>query len=51
VIECRDVFGKKCIERMWGLKDKDIQIWRVTAVHTPAPFTFADASEEEGGTE
>jgi len=30
VIECRDVNGNKRIERMWGLKDKDVQIWRVT---------------------
>jgi len=51
VIECRDICGNKEITRVWGLKDKDVQIWRVTAVHTPAPFTFADASEEEGGAE
>jgi hypothetical protein len=51
VIECRDVHGNKCIERRWGLKDQDVQIWRVTAVHTRAPFTFADASEEEGEAE
>ena len=32
-----------------GLKDKDVQIWRVTAVHTPVPFS--DAPEEESGAE
>jgi hypothetical protein len=53
VIECRDVFGKKCITRMWGLKDKDVQIWRVTGVYvwTPVPFADADAPEEEAGAE
>ena len=49
VIECRDVFGNKCIERMWGLKDKDVQIWRVTSVHIPVPFADAGAPEEEAG--
>jgi hypothetical protein len=47
VIECRDVNGDKRIERMWGLKDKDVQIWRVTGVWTPVPFADADAPEEE----
>lgn len=37
VIEYRDVNGDKHIERTWGLKDKDVQIWRVIGVHTPAP--------------
>jgi hypothetical protein len=51
VIECRDVFGNKCTERRWGLKDKDVQIWRVTGVFTPAPFADADLSEEEDAAE
>jgi hypothetical protein len=32
VIECRDVCGNKDITRIWGLKDKDVQILRVTGV-------------------
>jgi hypothetical protein len=51
VIECRDVFSNKYIERMWGLKDKDVQILRVTGVFTPVMFSDADASEEEGEAE
>jgi hypothetical protein len=23
---------------MWGLKDKDVDIWRVVGVHTPVAF-------------
>jgi hypothetical protein len=34
LIECRDVNGEKCISRMWGLKDKEVQIWRVMVVHS-----------------
>src|SRR5262245_45970437 len=49
VIECRDVHGNKGVTRIWGLKDKDVQIWRVTAVHTPVPFS--DAPEEKAGAE
>jgi hypothetical protein len=37
-IECCDIYGSKFITRMWGLKDKDVQIWRITSVHTPVPF-------------
>ena len=51
VIECRDVFGNKCIERMWGLKDRNVQILRVTAIWIPVPFADADAPEEEAGTD
>jgi hypothetical protein len=51
VIGCRDVFGNKCIERMWGLKDKDVQVWRVTSIYIPVPLADADAPEEEGGAE
>jgi hypothetical protein len=47
VIECWDVHGNKRIERMWGLKDKDVQIWRVTGVQAPVP----DADEEEAEAE
>jgi len=53
VIECRDVFGNKCYERMWGLKDKEVQIWRATGVYryTPVPFADTDALEEEAEAE
>src|SRR5262249_1467699 len=37
VMECQDAKGDIRIERMWGLKDKDVQIWRVMGVLTPAP--------------
>jgi len=47
VIEYRDVLGNKCIDRIWGLKDKDVQIWRVTGVHTPVP----DAPDKEAEAE
>jgi hypothetical protein len=50
VIEYWDC-GNKRITRMWGLKDKNIQIWRVTAVWAPVPFADADAPEEEAGAE
>jgi hypothetical protein len=39
VIECQDVFGKKCNSRMWGLRDKDVRIWGVTGIWTPVPFS------------
>jgi hypothetical protein len=51
VIECRDVFGNKYNEPMWGLKDKDVQVLRVTGVWTPVPFADADAPGEEAGAE
>src|SRR5262245_13622285 len=47
VIECRDANGDKRIERMWGLKDEHVQIWRVTGIWTPVP----DAPEEDTQTE
>ena len=34
--------GQHCTTRMWGVKDKDVQIWRVTGVFTPVPFADAD---------
>jgi hypothetical protein len=40
-IECCDTYGSKFVTRKWGLKNKDLQIWRVTAVHTPIPFSTA----------
>jgi len=49
VIECRDIFGNKCIDRIWGLKDKGVQIWRVTGVWTAV--ASADAPEEEARAE
>jgi hypothetical protein len=51
VIECRDVFGNKINERMWGLKDEHVQILRVTGIWTPVPFADADAPEEEAEAE
>ena len=40
VIQCQDANGDTRIERMWGLKDEHVQIWRVMGVHTPVPFTI-----------
>ena len=40
-IERCDTYGSKFRHSDVGLKDKDIQIWRVTAVHTPIPFSTA----------
>jgi hypothetical protein len=43
----RTYVGTKCISRMWGLKDDDVWIWRVTGVHEPAPFAFDPEEEAE----
>src|SRR5262245_25381501 len=51
VIECQDVYGNKCISRMWGLKDEHVQIWRVTGVFVPRQFADPDPPEEEAETE
>jgi hypothetical protein len=35
VIGCRDVLGNEGVMRIFGLRDEDTQIWRVTGVVTP----------------
>jgi hypothetical protein len=48
VLECRDVNGDKQCMRIWGLKDKEVQIWRVVGIHTPiVRLAVADTPEEE----
>jgi hypothetical protein len=48
VLECRDVNGDKQCMRIWGLKDKEVQIWRVVGIHTPiGRLAVADTHEEE----
>ena len=36
VIGYRDAHGNEGVTRIWGLKDKDTQIWRVVGLVTPA---------------
>jgi len=38
VIRCRNVRGEEGVERIFGLRDKDTQVWRVVGVHVPVPF-------------
>jgi hypothetical protein len=38
IIGYEDVHGNKGTTRIWGLKEKDVDIWRVVGVHTTVPF-------------
>jgi hypothetical protein len=38
VIRWRNVQGEEGISRIFGLRDKDTQVWRVVGVHVPVPF-------------
>jgi hypothetical protein len=42
VIRCRNVKGDEYVTRIYGLRDADTQVWRVTGVFTPVPFADAD---------
>ena len=42
VIRCRNVEGAECVTRIYGLRDKDTQVWRVVGVFTPVPFADVD---------
>jgi hypothetical protein len=38
LIGYRDINGNQGTTRMWGLKSKGVDIWRVTGIFTPVPF-------------
>ena len=38
LIGYREVHGNQGTTRMWGLKSKGVDIWRVTGTFTPVPF-------------
>jgi hypothetical protein len=38
VIRWRNAQGEEGVSRIFGLKDKDTQVWRVVGVHVPVPF-------------
>jgi hypothetical protein len=38
LIGYRDVHGNQGTTRMFGLKSKGVDIWRVTGIFTPVPF-------------
>ena len=42
VIRWRNVQGEEGITRIFGLRDKDTQVWRVVGVQTPVPFADVD---------
>ena len=42
VIRCRNVKGEEYVTRIYGLRDADTQVWRVTGAFTPVPFADAD---------
>src|SRR5262245_2803273 len=46
VIRCRDVEGNEGVTRIYGLKDKDTQVWRVVGVHVPVPFADVDRGRD-----
>ena len=39
VIGCRDVRGTEGITRIWGLRDRDVQVWRVVGVYLPTVWS------------
>jgi hypothetical protein len=45
VIRCRSVKGNEYVTRLYGLRDPDTQVWRVTGVFTPVPFGDAEGAE------
>ena len=38
MIRWRNAQGEEGVSRIFGLKDKDTQVWRVVGVHVPVPF-------------
>jgi hypothetical protein len=42
VIRWRNAQGEEGVSRIFGLKDKDTQVWRVVGVHVPVPFADVD---------
>ena len=47
VIRCRDVRGNEGVTRIYGLRDKDTQVWRVVGVYTQVPFADADDGDPD----
>ena len=44
-----EVVFDECITRIYGLSDKDTQVWRVVGVFTPVPFADADRGRIDQG--
>jgi hypothetical protein len=42
VIRYRNVRGEEGVTRIYGLRDKDTQVWWVIGVYEPVPFADAD---------